>query len=78
MLDFIYKTQFRVRGYMTCLICMYLDLVYELECLLYDIRRLCALFLFYFFILCPFEYWSNPRFDQDLKHENEKVSLDPS
>jgi hypothetical protein len=41
-------------------------------------------FIFSFFpdFLCPFESWSNPRFDQDLnkqfKNENEEVSLDPS
>ena len=45
-------------------------LFYQLECLLYDIRRLCAL-VFYFFnfflnFLFPFESWSNPMFDQDL------------
>jgi hypothetical protein len=52
---------------------------------MHDIRRLCAL-VFHFFwfcseFLCPFEPWSNPRFYQDLnkfKHENEKVSMDPS
>ena len=30
-------------------------------------KTMCFGFLFYlFFNLCPFEYWSNPRFDQDL------------
>jgi hypothetical protein len=46
------------------------DLVYHLECLLYDIRRRRAfvfLFFFDFFeFLCPFESWSNHRFDHDL------------
>ncbi len=45
------------------------DLVYQLECLLYDIRKLCALvfhFLIFLNFLCRFESWSNPRFDQDL------------
>ena len=62
----LHKTEFRVRGYMICLVWICLDLVYELEWLLYDIRRLCALVFDFFEILCPFESWSNPRFDQDL------------
>ena len=55
--------------YMIFLVWICLDLVYQLECLLCDIRRLCALvFIFFIFFefLCPFESWSNPRFDQDL------------
>ena len=68
--SYIIKTKFRVRGYMICLVWICLDLVYQLECLLYDIRKLCALvFLFSDFFLefwCTFESWSNPRFDQDL------------
>ena len=39
-------------------------------------------FFDFFECLCPFESWSNPRFDQDLSkfktHENEKVRMDPS
>ena len=52
---------------MICLVWIYLDLVYQLECLRSDIRRLCAfVFYFIFIFLCPFVSWSNPRFDQDL------------
>jgi hypothetical protein len=44
MLDFIRSTGGR---YMICLVWIYLDLVYQLECLRYDIRKLFALvFLF--------------------------------
>ena len=46
----LHKTKFRVRGrYMIFLVWICLDLVYQLECLLYDIRRLCALFFHFFF-----------------------------
>ena len=69
----LHKTEFRVRGrYMICLIWICLDLVYHLLNAYYicDIRRLCA-FVFHFSdffkFWCPFESWSNPRIDQDLK-----------
>ncbi len=70
VLDFI-RQSLGLRGrYMIFLVWICLDLVYQLECLLYDIRRLCALvFHFFWFIfkfLCLFESWSNPKFDQDL------------
>ena len=46
-----------------------LDLVYQLECLLDDIIKKAMCFGFHFFhfseFLCPFEFWSNLRFDQD-------------
>ena len=70
MLDFIRQCLGLGGRYMIFLVWICLDLVYQLECLLYDIRRLCALvfyfFWFFFEFLCPFESWSNPRFDQDL------------
>ena len=69
MLDFIRQSLGLGGRYMIFLVWICLDLVYQLECLLYDIRWLCAL-VFHFFdffeVLCPFESWSNPRFDQDL------------
>ena len=43
--------------YMICLVWIYLDLVYQLEFIRYDIWRLCALICFhfsdFFWILCP-------------------------
>jgi hypothetical protein len=66
MLDFIRSTGGR---YMICLVWIYLDLVYQLDCLRYDIRRLCDLVFHFsdFFEFCahPFVSSSNPRFDQD-------------
>jgi hypothetical protein len=51
---------------MIFLVWLCLVLVYQLECLLYYIRRLCA-FVFHFLnFVWPFESWSNPRFDQGL------------
>jgi len=54
MLDFIRSTGGR---YMICLVWIYLDLVYQLEFIRYDIWRLCALicfsFFWFFWILCP-------------------------
>ena len=53
----LHKTKFRARGrYMIFLVWICLDLVYQLECLLYDIRRLFSLvffFLTFFSILMP-------------------------
>jgi hypothetical protein len=53
----LHKTEFRVRGrYIIFLVWICLDLVYQLECLLYDIRRLYALvfhFLIFFWIFMP-------------------------
>jgi hypothetical protein len=65
MLDFIRSTGGR---YMICLVWIYLDLVYQLDCLRYDIRRLCDLVFHFsdFFEHCahPFVSSWNPRFDQ--------------
>jgi hypothetical protein len=52
MLDFIRSTWGR---YMICPVWIYLDLVYQLECLRYDIRRLYMCFcfsFFWFFLFC--------------------------
>ena len=80
MLDFIRSTGSR---YMICLVWIYLDLVYQLECLRYDIRRLCDLVFHFFFEFYAhiLESWSNPRFDKDLntfktwKRKGKLVSL---
>jgi len=66
--------QFRVRGRYIhdFLVWICLDLVYQLECLLYIWHKnaMCFGFSFSFWIfskfLGPFESWSNPWFDQDL------------
>ena len=53
----LHKTKFRVRGrYMIFLVWICLDLVYQLECLLYDIRRLYAL-VFHFFLKFYAHFW---------------------
>ena len=58
MLDFIRRSLGSIGGrYMICLVWICLDLVYQLECLLYDIRGLCAL-VFHFLIFMPiWESW---------------------
>ena len=66
MLAFIRSTG--VDTWFVYVVWIYLDLVYQLECLLYDIRKLCALvFHFSDFVLILMPIWilSNPRFDQD-------------
>jgi len=64
------KTEFLVRRrYMIFLVWICLDLVYQLECLWHK-KAIYVLWFSIFFIfskfLCPFKYWSNPRFDQGL------------
>ena len=69
MLDFTRPSLGLGGRYMICLVWICLNLVYQLECLLYDIRRPCA-FVFHFSIFFKnfmhIWFWSNPRFNQDL------------
>ena len=72
MLDFISQSLGIGGRYMIFLVWVCLDLVINLiECLLYiwhkkiDYVHWFFILLFFLF-LCPFESWSNPRFDHDL------------
>ena len=53
---------------MIFLVWICLDLVYQLNWMLtiWHKKTMCIGFSFFFWILCPFESWSNPRFDHDL------------
>ena len=63
----LHKTEFRVRGrYMIFLVWICVDLVYQLNWMLTIWHKKTLVFKFFFEFLCPFESWSNPRFDQDL------------
>ena len=71
MLDFIRQSLGVGGRYMICLVWICLDLVYQLECLLYiyvtwEYYVLWFSFFSFFLFWCTFESLSNPRFDQDL------------
>jgi len=92
MFDFIRQSLARVRGrydiYMIFLlwICLEIDLVYQLECLLYDIRSRLYIYVLWFFIFfwIFLNFYSHLNLGQilgltkvktSLKHGNEKVSI---
>jgi hypothetical protein len=70
----LHKTEFRVRGRYIhdFLVWICLDLVYQLECLLYIWHKNAMSFVFSFswfffwFFMPIWIFWSNPRFDQYL------------
>jgi hypothetical protein len=72
MLDFIRQSLGLGGRYMIFLVWICLDLVINLiECLLYIWHKKIDyvhwfFILLFFLILCPFESWSNPKFDHDL------------
>ena len=82
--DFIVQCSIKPHSMHGFLACMYVDLVYQIQSLVYHIRRLCAQvshFLDFFNSMCSFWTPVKPNFDQDFtswRHENDNLRLDPS
>jgi len=69
MLDFIRQSLgLGLAWYMNFLVWICLDIVYQLNWMLtrWHKMTMCIGFSFFFEFLCPFESWSNSRFDHDL------------